>query len=87
MIIKGNVGWSIIACFFWHNYLLKSFAISRKMKEEKNKSNDEYKYVEPPEFREAGVPPLLKQLKWLVLGITVILVIVLAIAIYFYYLN
>jgi uncharacterized integral membrane protein len=57
------------------------------MKEDDDKNEDDYKYVEPPELREAGVPPLRKQLNWFVIGVAVILVIVLIFAVYFYYSN
>ena len=41
------------------------------------------KYVEPPELRAAGVPPLRKQLRWDMIAISIIILIVVAFAIYF----
>jgi hypothetical protein len=57
------------------------------MKEHDNKNEEDDEYVEPPELREAGVPPLRKQLNWFTIGVAVILVIVLIFAVYFYYSN
>ena len=34
------------------------------MKEHNNKNEEDDEYVEPPELREAGVPPLRKQINW-----------------------
>ena len=48
------------------------------------KSEGDYKYVEPPELRKAGVPPLRKLINFFAIGIAVALVIVLSFAIYFY---
>ena len=41
------------------------------------------KYVEPPELREAGVPPLRKQINWITIAVGIIVLIVAAFAIYF----
>ncbi|HEV2832900.1 MAG TPA: hypothetical protein VGW31_13040 [Hanamia sp.] len=57
------------------------------MKEHNNKNEEDDEYVEPPELREAGVPPLRKQINWFTIGVAVILVIVLIFAVYFYYSN
>lgn len=45
------------------------------------------KYVEPPELREAGIPPLRKQINWFAIGIAVALFIAMAFALYFYLAN
>lgn len=41
------------------------------------------KYPEPPELKKAGVPPLKKELKFVIIGITVAFVIVLIFALIF----
>ena len=46
-------------------------------------SNPGQKFVEPPELREAGVPPLRKQLNWITIAVAIIVLIVVAFAIYF----
>lgn len=43
----------------------------------------EEKFVEPPELREAGVPPLRKQINYITVAVAVIILIVLIFAIYF----
>lgn len=49
-----------------------------------NKLKDvDEKYVEPPELRKAGLPPLRKQLNWLTIGVGVIIIVVLLFALYF----
>lgn len=48
--------------------------------------NDEG-YAEPPELKKSGVPPLRKQISWFTIGVAILLVIVLALAIYFYLKN
>lgn len=52
------------------------------MDDHKLKDVDE-KYVEPPELRKAGLPPLRKQLNWLTIGVGVIIIVVLLFALYF----
>ncbi|MEO6818148.1 MAG: FeoB-associated Cys-rich membrane protein [Ginsengibacter sp.] len=50
----------------------------------KNKiSGPEQKYVEPPEMREAGIPPLRKQLNYILITVAIIVFIVAAFAIYY----
>lgn len=46
-------------------------------------SNSDQEYVEPPELRAAGVPPLRKQINYVVIAVAIIIVIVAAFAIYF----
>lgn len=46
-------------------------------------SNSDGEYVEPPELRAAGVPPLRKQLNYIMITVAIIMVIVAAFAIYF----
>ena len=53
-------------------------------KENEMKFEHDYKYVEPPELRKAGVPPLRRLINWFAIGLAVALVIVLAFSIYFY---
>ena len=55
------------------------------MKLSNDHANTDYKYVEPPELREAGVPPLRKQINWFALGIAVAVVIVLGFALFFFF--
>ena len=56
-------------------------------KENEMKMEPDYNYVEPPELREAGVPPLRKMINWFAIGIGIALIIALAFAIYFYMIN
>lgn len=56
-------------------------------KDNEMKYEPDHKYVEPPELREAGVPPLRKTLNWVTIGIAIALLIVLAFSIYFYMSN
>ena len=55
------------------------------MKPSNDYANTDYQYVEPPELREAGVPPLRKQIKWFATGIAVAIVIVLSFALFFFF--
>ena len=50
---------------------------------ENKTNNSEQKYVEPPELREAGVPPLRRQISWITIAVSIIIVIVAGFAIYF----
>lgn len=45
--------------------------------------NDQEKYPEPPELRRAGIPPLLKIIKTIVIVIAIAFVIVMTFAIVF----
>ena len=54
----------------------------------KNKENElrfegGFKYVEPPELRKAGFPPLRKLINWFAIGIGVELLIVITISVFF----
>ncbi|MEO6949941.1 MAG: hypothetical protein ABI123_09960 [Ginsengibacter sp.] len=50
----------------------------------KNKTSiSEQKFVEPPELREAGVPPLRKQISYITIAVAIIVLVVLVFAIYF----
>ena len=55
--------------------------------ENEMKMEPDYRYVEPPELRAAGVPPLRKQIGWFAIGIAIALIIALSFAIYFYMIN
>ena len=57
------------------------------MKPSNDHANTDYEYVEPPELRAAGVPPLRKQINWFASGIAVAIIIVLSFALYFYFFN
>jgi uncharacterized membrane protein YukC len=57
------------------------------VKENEMKIEQDYKYVEPPELRAAGFPPLRKQINWFFIGIAIALIIALSFAIYFYMIN
>jgi hypothetical protein len=52
--------------------------------EDNNKLKDvDEKYVEPPELRKAGIPPLRKQINWVTIGVAIIFVVVLLFSLYF----
>lgn len=57
------------------------------MKPSNDHANTDYEYVEPPELRKAGVPPLRKQINWFAIGIAVALVIALGFALFFFFSN
>lgn len=60
-----------------------------KMKDDYNTKHEidlketDHKYIEPPELRKAGIPPLRRQLNWFTVGMGVIFVVVLIFALYF----
>jgi hypothetical protein len=58
------------------------YLYKKTMKDDTDIKNQEY--AEPPELRAAGVPPLRKMLNWVTITVAILLLIVLAFAVYFY---